>query len=96
MKSIVIKDFIATMLYEIGLNSKSIAVHNFLPNIRKIKGYLTFTKKLSQILLKRSINIGKILLQKKNNFLQFFISAMKDRILKKGLKKERQKQLKKI
>jgi len=96
MKSIGIKYFVSTMLYETNLNSKTMALHNFLPNIRKIKGYLTFTNKLSQILLKRSINIGKILLQKKNYCLQFLISFMKDKILKKGLRKERQKELKKI
>lgn len=96
MKSIGIKDFVGTMLYEITFNSKTMALHNFLPNFRKIKGYLTFTNKLSQILLKRSINIGKVRLQKKNHYLQLFISVMKDRILKKGLRKERDKELKKI
>lgn len=84
-----IQDFIDTMSYERRLNSKSLALHSFLPNIRKIKTYLAFTKKLSQILLKRSINVGKIKLQKKNQYLQYFISATKDRIVRKGLKKER-------
>ena len=96
MKYIGIKEFVGTISYETMINSKILALDNFLPNFRKIKGYIAFSKKLSHVLLRRSIRVSKIKLKKKHVYLQIFISKMRDRIVRKGLKKERDDQLKKI
>lgn len=67
------------------------ALEQFLKKIRKINSYSNFAKSIESVLLKREIKGNKIRMLKQYHYFQQFVSASRDKLLRKRLARQQRK-----